>query len=167
MQKLIKNREIVQDNWVLLKELDANSDLDASIEGNVIVPLDYYLSHLDSLKGRQSKVAVWLDSHQDPKALKDHLDKLELVAINFPAFADGRGYSIARELSANLKFEGEIRAIGDVLRDQLFYMRRCGFNAFHMREDQDLEASLAVFDTFSDAYQSSVDQPIPLFRRRA
>ena len=95
------------------------------------------------------------------------MQALELIALNFPSFADGRAYSSARELRNNLGFKGEIRAIGDVLRDQLFYMARCGFDAFLLRDDQNVETALGAFDDFKDGYQVSVDKPLPLFRRRA
>jgi uncharacterized protein (DUF934 family) len=87
--------------------------------------------------------------------------------VNFPKFADGRGYSTARLLRERYGYHGEIRAIGDVLHDQLFFMKRCGFDAYAVRADKDIEAALAGFDDFSDAYQAAVDQPQPLFRRRA
>jgi uncharacterized protein (DUF934 family) len=94
------------------------------------------------------------------------MHNLEVIALSFPIFSDGRSYTSARELRSNLGYKGEIRAIGDVLRDQLFYMSRCGFDAFLMREDQNLEGALAAFNDFSEGYQASVDKPIPLFRRR-
>jgi uncharacterized protein (DUF934 family) len=89
-----------------------------------------------------------------------------LIALCFPVFSDGRAYSSARELRQNMGYAGEIRAIGDVLRDQLFYMHRCGFNAFALRDDQDLELALSAFADFREGYQASVDRPDPLFRRR-
>lgn len=167
MQKLIKNREIVQDTWHLLKELAPTDTLELADDQDVIVPLAYWLENHSALKSRSGKSAPWIDSHELPTQIREFLPSLELVAINFPAFADGRGYSSARELRVNFGFKGEIRAIGAVLRDQLFYLSRCGVNAFVMREDQNLEASLAAFDTFTDAYQVSADRPDPLFRRRA
>ncbi|HEY6240935.1 MAG TPA: DUF934 domain-containing protein, partial [Burkholderiales bacterium] len=89
-----------------------------------------------------------------------------LIAVNFPKFGDGRGYSIARLLRERYGFRGELRAIGDVLHDHLFFMEQCGFDAFALREDQDAQEALSVFGTFSDAYQTSVQRPVPLFRRR-
>ena len=86
--------------------------------------------------------------------------------VNFPQFTDGRGYSIARLLRERYGWRGELRAIGDVLRDQLFYLSRCGFDAFALRDDQDPHAALTAFDDFSEAYQASVERPQPLFRRR-
>jgi uncharacterized protein (DUF934 family) len=90
-----------------------------------------------------------------------------MIAVNFPQFADGRGYSIARLLRERYQWRGELRAIGDVLRDQLFYLSSCGFDAFELRAGQDPRAALAAFNDFSDAYQSSVERPQPLFRRRS
>jgi uncharacterized protein (DUF934 family) len=89
-----------------------------------------------------------------------------LVALNFPEFKDGRPYSSARELRQRWRYQGEIRAVGDVLRDQLFFMKRCGFDAFLLREDQNLDAALSAFHDFQDAYQPGIIQPLPLFRRR-
>jgi len=79
---------------------------------------------------------------------------------------DGRGYSIARLLRERYGWRGELRAIGDVLRDQLFYLTRCGFDAFELRAGQDAQAALTALADFSEAYQSSVERPQPLFRRR-
>ena len=89
-----------------------------------------------------------------------------LIALEFPKFRDGRAYSYARLLRERYGFKGELRAIGDVLHDHLFFMAQCGFDAFALREDQDAQEALSVFGTFSDGYQTSVLRPVPLFRRR-
>ena len=83
--------------------------------------------------------------------LKASAHSLSFVAIHFPKFADGRGYSHAKRVRAIWGYEGVIVAFGDVLRDQLFYMHQCGINAFYMREDQNLQASLAAFNLYSNA----------------
>ncbi|MDQ5959482.1 MAG: hypothetical protein QG592_561 [Pseudomonadota bacterium] len=90
-----------------------------------------------------------------------------MIGINFPKFVDGRGYSTARLLRERYAYQGEIRAIGDVLQDQLFLMARCGFDAFALRADKSVEKALGAFETFKAPYQAAVDQPQPLFRRRA
>ena len=82
------------------------------------------------------------------------------------SFVDGRGYTLARLLRERHGYRGELRAIGDVLRDQLYYLSRCGFDAFAMRADQVPQQALSAFDEFSEAYQASVERPEPLFRRR-
>ncbi len=166
MPKLIKNRQIIEDNWELVKDFSA--DLLAERGGeNLLLPLVAWLEHKDVIAARSSATGVWLDSHELPAQLADSLHNLPVIALNFPVFRDGRPFSSARELRLNFGYQGEVRAIGDVLRDQLFYMARCGFDAFVMREDQNLETSLQAFEDFRDAYQSSVDRPDPLFRRRA
>ncbi len=88
-----------------------------------------------------------------------------MVAVDFPKFTDGRGYSIAYNLRMRLAYTGELRAIGDVLRDQLFAMQRVGFDAYACRQDRSIEDALKGLTVFSEVYQSSVDQKIPLFRR--
>jgi uncharacterized protein (DUF934 family) len=87
------------------------------------------------------------------------------VAVDFPKFTDGRGYSIAYNLRMRLAYTGELRAIGDVLRDQLFQMQRTGFDAFATRQDRNIHDALKGLTDFSEVYQASVDQKSPLYRR--
>ncbi|MEK6293743.1 MAG: DUF934 domain-containing protein, partial [Paraburkholderia tropica] len=94
-------------------------------------------------------------------------DKIALIAIDFPVFRDGRGYSIARLLRERYGYKGEIRAIGDVLRDQLRFYERCGFDAYALRADKDIHDALKAFTEFTVQYQGAFDEPSPLFRRRA
>ena len=91
---------------------------------------------------------------------------LPLIAVDFPVFSDGRGYSAARLLRERYGFQGELRAIGDVLRDQLYYLAHCGFNAFAVRADRDIEDAFRGLSDFSDNYQATWARPAPLFRRR-
>ena len=109
---------------------------------------------------------VWLAPDEDPAALAGDAARLPVIAIDFPQFTDGRGYSHARLLRERYGYTGEIRAIGDVLRDQLFFMQRCGFDAFAVRPDRDPYDALKGLSDFSVTYQTGVDQPLPLFRRR-
>ncbi len=119
----------------------------------------------DALRAR-GEVGVWLKPDDDPELLAEDVGALPVVAVDFPKFTDGRGYSTARLLREKHGFAGELRAIGDVLRDQLYYLRQCGFNAFAVRSDRDLEDALKGFRDFSDNYQATAVQPLPLFRRR-
>jgi uncharacterized protein (DUF934 family) len=107
-----------------------------------------------------------LEPHEDPAAVADRLGRTLRVEVNFPKFTDGRGYSIARLLRERYGYRGELRAVGDVQRDQLFYLARVGFDAFLLREGEDADAALAALEDFSEAYQASVERPLPLFRRR-
>lgn len=107
-----------------------------------------------------------LEPGDDPGALAGSLERLTVVAVNFPKFGDGRGYSIARLLRERYGYRGELRAVGQVARDHLYFMAQCGFDAFQLREGEDPQEALAAFNDFSEAYQASVARPQPLFRRR-
>lgn len=108
-----------------------------------------------------------LEPHDEPAALAARLGTAARVEVNFPKFTDGRGYSIARLLRERYGYRGELRAVGDVQRDQLYYLWRVGFDAFLLREGEDPAAALAALGDFSEAYQASVERPLPLFRRRS
>lgn len=110
--------------------------------------------------------AVVLEPGETLAPLLAHIDDLSLVLVNFPTFMDGRGFSYGRELRER-GYTGELRAVGNFIRDQLTYLSRCGFNAFQMSDETQLADALASLADFTDAYQASIDRPEPLFRRRA
>jgi uncharacterized protein (DUF934 family) len=116
--------------------------------------------------GAVSTMAVCLQPDDDLGPVLEALLALPMIAIHFPVFTDGRGFSKARKLR-DAGFGGELRAVGEILPDQLHYLRRCGFNAFEIGDDANLESALACLSVFSDGYQGAIDQPLPLFRRRA
>ena len=109
---------------------------------------------------------IRLEPQDDPATVAARLPKVSLLEINFPKFGDGRGFSIARLLRERYGYKGELRAVGQVARDHLHYMEQCGFDAFLLRDGEDVAEALAAFDDFSEHYQASVAQPVPLFRRR-
>lgn len=160
MPRLIKVDKIVDDAWQILAK-GFSGKLEQS---QVFVPLNYLLENPGCIDA--SEVGVWLDSDEEPEALAPYLDKLPAIAINFPKFVDGRGYSYARILRDRLNFEGEIRAIGDILHDQLFYLKRCGFDAYAVREDKDIEVAQEGLSDFTESYQAASFMNQPLFRRR-
>lgn len=162
---IIKNKTVVDDDWSVLR-LSENDTAEsvAVAAGKVIVPLSVWQAQRASLQQR-ADLGVWLASDQRAESLRDDLDKFAVIAVDFPRFADGRGYSIAYHLRSRLAYRGELRAIGAVLRDQMFYMLRVGFNAFAPREDKDLHAALKGLSDFTVTYQASADEPRPLFRR--
>ena len=166
MQKLIKDGAATEDHWVLVKEATNSSILKALPGRSLIVPLNFYRLFRDDLDQYYGEVTVWLNSDESVYDIADELDKFPLIGLNFPVFSDGRSYSNARELRETLGYTGDIRAIGDVMRDQLYYMSRCGFSSYSLRFDQDADTCLSAFSDFETGYQSSVDQPLPLFRRR-
>ena len=164
--RIIKDRRIVEDRWLTIKPADDGAFPELPDGTDVIIPLKLWLVKKRELAHRSGRVGVWLDSHQEPELLAHDTATLPLIAVNFPQFVDGRGYSIGRLLRERYQYKGELRAIGDVLRDQIFYLHRCGFNAFEVRADKSIEDALTAFKDFSDSYQASVDQPLPYFRRR-
>jgi len=163
MPQLIKNRAIVDDEWTLVRDPAAVAAVPA--DRAIIVPLAVWTSERQSLAAR-GRVGVWLAPADDPAALAGDIASLPLIAVDFPQFVDGRGYSTARLLREKYAFRGELRAIGDILRDQLYYLAQCGFDAFSLRSDRDLTDALAGFGDFSDSYQATVARPLPLFARR-
>ena len=165
MQNVISERQLVEDDWLLLDK-DATLEQISDPAQRYIVPLQLWLAQHDSLPGNKEHYAVWLDADESPEPLAEHCLQLPLIAINFPVFSDGRGYSYARVLRDEYHYTGELRAIGDVLRDQLQFYARCGFNSFALREDRDASSAVASFDDFSVSYQAASDDPTPLFRRR-
>lgn len=165
MQMIIKNRAIVEDDWIVLRLDEQTSAENMTVAaGKVIVPLKVWLVQRDALQQR-AEIGVWLTSDERPEDLKSDVQKFSVIAVDFPKFSDGRGYSIAYNLRARLGYTGELRAIGDVLRDQLFYMQRVGFDAFAPRPDRKIEDVLKGLTDFSEVYQTSFDQKLPLFRR--
>jgi uncharacterized protein (DUF934 family) len=163
MPRLIRDGAIAEDSWTLLRDAVAPSDVPAGVPA--IVPLALWRIAHDALAAR-GEIAVWLKPDDDPGSLAGDVATLPLIAIDFPKFSDGRGYSLARLLREKHRFAGELRAIGDVLRDQLYYLRQCGFNAFAVRADKDLDDALKGLRDFSENYQATVERPVPLFLRR-
>lgn len=160
MQNLIKNDAVTEDAWRLIRSEDESYDA----AEDVILPLAAWLA-LDPAV-RSGQTAVWLAPDADLTVLRPALAQLPLIAIDFPAFTDGRGYSLARLLRERYGYQGELRAIGDVQRDQLAYLARVGFTVFAIRDDRPAEAALDGLRDFSDQYQATVLQPEPLFKRR-
>ncbi|MBI1834920.1 MAG: DUF934 domain-containing protein [Burkholderiales bacterium] len=169
MTKIIKDRAIVDDAWeVLHLSEDDTADAIEVPDGQVIIPLQVWRLQRERLLNRvkhRGDIGIWFSSNEQAKDLASDLSLFQLLAIDFPKFADGRGYSIAYNLRTRFGYTGELRAIGDVLRDQLFYMQRVGFNAFAVRSDKSIADALKGLSDFSEKYQSSVDEAQPLFRR--
>jgi len=163
MAMIIKQRAVVQDSWQMLEQGSIGA---LPLDGDVVVPLALWTSARETLLFRLGRIGVWLDADADPAPLAPDLAHFRLIAIRFARFTDGRGYSLARLLRERYGYRGELRAIGDVLRDQLYYLSRCGFDAFALRADQNAEQALAALDDFSEAYQTSVERPEPLYQRR-
>ncbi|HTR00709.1 MAG TPA: DUF934 domain-containing protein [Candidatus Acidoferrum sp.] len=168
MPRLIDTLGNVVDNaWDLLPKDATLDQAKASAAKLVIVACQLWLAEKAALLSTGKTFGVWLDSNETAGEIAGDLSLLPLVALNFPTFMDGRAYSTAALLREHYDYEGEIRAIGDVLRDQLFFMKRCGFTSFNLKDSVKLEDAQKALKDFSTTYASTVEEPVPLFRRRA
>ncbi|GAA5786001.1 hypothetical protein GCM10007860_20620 [Chitiniphilus shinanonensis] len=161
--QVIVNRQIVEDSWTRVLPAEDGS-IAVPAEGKVIVPYRYWLEHRAELAGRE--IGVCFAPDDEPESLPVDANSFGVIAVDFPAFTDGRGFSIGRLLRERHGYRGELRAVGDVFKDTLNYLWRCGFDAFAVRADKDIADALRGLDDFTEFYQSSVQQPSPLFRRR-
>ncbi|MFK7862898.1 MAG: DUF934 domain-containing protein [Pseudohongiellaceae bacterium] len=166
MSKLIKDGVIDNDSWTLLKESTGPEVLEAIPNRNLIVPLGFWQENQAELADYNGAIGVWLPSALDAEEVDIDWDLFPVIALDFPIFSDGRSYSNARLIRQNLNFKGELRAIGDILRDQLYYLSQCGFNAFALRHDQDPDGCVLALNDFATSYQATVSEPVPLYRRR-
>jgi len=128
-------------------------------------PVDHPAVTVDSFVDQSNAAAVRIEPGDDARELLPHLGRLALVEVNFPAFGDGRGYSSARILR-EAGYEGELRAVGDVLVDQLAYMRRCGFDAFEPDQQLDKDDVTAAFERWPEVYQNAADTRTPIWSKR-
>jgi len=163
---LIKDQKHALDSWQLFEAKADAALAEVPGSGDVIVPLALWRTSREQLVARSGRLGVWLEGDDDPAEISADFDCFGVIAVLFKSFTDGRGYSIGRLLRQRYQWAGELRAIGDIQRDQLFYLERCGFDAFALREGEDIEAALKAFKDFSESYQTSVERPLPLFRRR-
>lgn len=142
------------DGWRKLAADEALPD-----NGDIIVPLQCWQDQQQALAAHDGRVGVSLDNTVDVQNLPQAILALPLIALNFPAFTDGRAYSQARLLRERLNYPGIIRACGEVLHDQLFFMRRCGFDSFEWPGNLDEAASPRALEAFSTAYQPTRSGP--------
>jgi len=160
-QSLIHQRKRTDNTWII-----ASEPIVDLARQDVLVPLAGWKSHHADWLKHAGRLGVLLEPNQDPADVAGDLARFALVAVHFPVFTDGRGYSIGRLLRERYGYKGELRAVGDIMQDQLFYLSRVGFDAFLLRADQSVEGAITALDSFSEAYQASVERPKPLFRRR-
>jgi len=162
MQIIESDGRVVEDTWIHVPD-----DAPIPDTGDIIVSLARVSADPAVLQTRAGRTGVRLRSDQEAKLVEPYLAGLWLIAIDFPTFKDGRGYTTARLLRERLGYKGQLRAVGDVLRDQLLYMRRCGFDAYELKPGKDLLSAPAAFSELSVTYQGAADDPRPLFRRRS
>jgi len=160
MPRVITGGKIVEDGWVQIAD-----DAALPADGDVIVSLKRWVAEREALGARNGGVGVRLTGGDALDAILPDLPRLPVIALEFPNFRDGRSFSFARLLRERHGYKGQLRAVGDVLRDQIFYMRRCGIDALELRADRSAEDALAAFQELSVSYQAAVDDKQPLFRR--
>ena len=163
--KIIRNKTVVDDDWQVLRLKEgATADRIGVPEGKVLVPLPVWNCQYETLRGRKG-LGLWLAGFERIEDIPDDVHRFPVIAVDFHKFTDGRGYTLAYRLRKQYGYRGELRAMGDILQDQLFYLKRVGFDSFAVRNDKDPLDVLAGFDVFSVTYQASVDTDLPLFRR--
>ena len=171
-RQIIKERRLQDDAWKVVTLADGQSPEDARLPyGPLLVPLAVWKASKQCLIAREyehgTPLGIWLSPDDDPAEIARDVDDFTVIAVHFPKFTDGRGYSTARLLRERHGYDGELRAFGDIGRDQIFFLNRVGFDSFLIGEGRNAEEALAAFDDFPEAYQAGSDLPIPLFRRRA
>ena len=144
MATLIRHRRVAPDSW---QRLEPGKHGALPKDGDLLVPLALWLEQRAELVGRSGRLGVWLDSHEAPEAIAADLGRFSVIAVHFPTFQDGRGFSIGRLLRERFGYRGELRAFGHLTRDHLHFLESCGFDAMVLREGENTEAALAAFRT--------------------
>lgn len=138
--------------------------------GKIILPLSVFIARNNEIKERitQGEIGVWLATHELLEKLTQQqadLNALPIIAIFVERFADGRIFSLGNLLRTRFGFKNELRAFGDVLRDQLFFLKRSGFTSYQVRADRSAQEAIASLSDFTKPYQGAVDEPRPVFKR--
>ena len=138
--------------------------------GKLIVPLTVFIARKTELQTRidTNKIGVWIDTHEVLESLIDNqadLNALPIIAVHVERFADGRNFSLGVLLRTRYGYKNELRAIGDVLRDPLFFLKRSGFSSFAIRADRSATEAMASLNDFTQPYQGAVDEARPAFKR--
>lgn len=138
--------------------------------GKIIVPLNVFIARHSELANRvaEGEVGVWLATHELLETLIQHqtdINELPIIAVFVERFADGRIFSLGTLLRSRYGYKNDLRAFGDVLRDQLFFLKRSGFTSFAIRADRSAADAIASLNDFSRPYQGAVDEPRPVFQR--
>jgi uncharacterized protein (DUF934 family) len=157
---LIKNGAEVDDIWAYV---DGEAEL--SEGGCFTVPLARFIAEASTLSERNTQVGVRLSPDDDAALLEPYLQQIQLIEIAFPKYTDGRGFSQAQLLRRRFGYEGELRAVGHVLRDQLFYMNRSGIDAYETSRAA-LSEVIDALKEYSEVYQPAAGGQVPVFRKR-
>mgnify|MGYP003411662196 FL=1 len=169
MAQLIKHGTAAVDTWKTLEMAEGETPESVALPtGDVIFPLAVWQARKTEIISCHKRIGLLIQPDERVEDIAADLDYFIVIAVNFPKFVDGRGYSTASLLRQRYKYQGELRAVGDVLHDQLFYMKRVGFDSYALKDGKNVSVAIeAGFSPFSDAYQASTTQPQPHFLRRA
>jgi uncharacterized protein (DUF934 family) len=171
MLSSIKQEGVVFDAWklLILAEYEFAETVNLPI-GPLLVPVSVWHSRRRELIEREYAhgwpLGVWVAAGESPRAIADHLDDFSVVAVHFPTATDGRGCFTARVLRRRYGYRGELRAFGEVLREQLFYLRGCGFDAFTLRADQAASAQVSGLRGFDQTHAAAGHRPLQPAPRR-
>lgn len=148
--KIIKDQQIVEDSWQF------PADGDPLPTGNICLSIARWQQEKTALQNHKGKLGILVQPEDSLAPIAGDLTQIDLVAINFPAFTDGRGFSHARLLRSQYGYSGEIRAVGQFITDQVCYLAQTGFNSFSLADTDRLTAALASMNDFSVSYQKSI-----------
>ena len=149
--QLIKDSKIIENNWTYLAD-------DAPLQnGDITVSIARWHAEKHQLQNRQGDLGIRIDTSERIEDIADDLHKFKLIELNFPAFTDGRAFSHARRLRHHYHYKDEIRAVGNFITDQVFYLSRVGINAFNFNNPEDLPIAIASLKDFSVKYQASTN----------
>ncbi len=160
---ILRDGQLLQDTWTLIQ--DGSTEV-SETGGNVIVTLARWAEQREALLSSHAAVGVLVPNTADIEAVYPQIQDRPLIALQFPAFADGRALSQAVVLRKRLGFRGELRAVGDVIRDLVFWLGRCGFDSIVPRQDQRMEDCRAALTELTVAYQAAADAHAPVWIRR-
>jgi len=171
IQKNIQNANVITKAQVINNDLLHIAETEELCladlpNGKISVPLNIWLDHKSELIERDIKVAVQIAADEDPSDLSNDLDDIDIIVLPFVTYVDGRSYSHAHKLRTQLKFSGQIRAVGDVHYDQLDFLNRVGCDAFELPDNEDSQAALKALEEYSEVYQPSADEGRLIFSRR-
>lgn len=171
-KQIIKERRLQDDAWKVMHLAAGQAPAAVRLPfGPLLVPPAVWQEKKECLIHREyedgSPLGIWLAPEDKLEDIAADLDDFTVIAVYFPKASDGRGYSTARLLRERYGYNGELRAFGDIGRDQIFYLNRVGFDSFVLGDGRNAEEALAAFDEIPETYQAATDQPDPLFRRRA
>jgi len=161
--KIIKNNAVIDNDWTIVTDPAAN----ILTKNKIVMPMSLWNKNIPAINEHKESIGLLINHDDDLSQFQGNYADLIFIVVLFPAFSDGRGFSIGNLLRDRYGFKGELRAKGNIIRDQLYYLKRCGFDSFEFDSAVDLEAAKKSLDDFKNDYQISSNQPQPLFRRRA